>query len=99
MSDSEFNLIEINFNPPSNYYTRNQDGAVFYFETFEQALEDFLSYNGYRLSVETEFGSFHLHRDELPITPNNDPNSLGYYNPEFSKRYEALVNFHPNNNQ
>jgi hypothetical protein len=99
MSDSDFELIEYEFNSPTNYYTRNQDGQIFYFQTFEQALADFLSYNGYRISVETEFGSFHLHRDELPIIPNAEPGSLAYHNPELSKRYQALVLFQPNTNK
>ena len=74
-----------------NYSTRDQFGTINYFGTFEQALESFLSYDGYRLSIHLADKSVHLYRDELPELNKSKPGSIGYENPTGMIEYTAKV--------
>ncbi len=89
------NEDEMMFQEETNYSTRNQDGEIKYFQTIEEALEDFASYLGYRLSVIINGMSIHIHREELPDLPNAKPGSLAWENPTFVKRYQALLTIYP----
>jgi hypothetical protein len=91
----EMNEDEMMFQEETNYSTRNQDGEIKYFQTIEEALEDFASYLGYRLSVIINGMSIHIHREELPDLPNAKPGSLAWENPTFVKRYQALLTIYP----
>lgn len=92
------NEDEMMFQEETNYSTRNQDGEIKYFQTIEEALEDFASYLGYRLSVIINGMSIHIHREELPDLPNAKPGSLAWENPTFVKRYQALLTIYPEGN-
>jgi len=94
----EMNEDEMMFQEETNYSTRNQDGEIKYFQTIEEALEDFASYLGYRLSVIINGMSIHIHREELPDLPNAKPGSLAWENPTFVKRYQALLTIYPEGN-
>jgi hypothetical protein len=50
---------------------RNTDGVVYYFDSLEDALNNFISYDGYRLSLVSRDISFHVYREELPSIPKN----------------------------
>lgn len=93
------NEDEMMFQEETNYSTRNQDGEIKYFQTIEEALEDFASYLGYRLSVIINGMSIHIHREELPDLPNAKPGSLAWENPTFVKRYQALLTIYPEGNK
>jgi hypothetical protein len=95
----EMNEDEMMFQEETNYSTRNQDGEIKYFQTIEEALEDFASYLGYRLSVIINGMSIHIHREELPDLPNAKPGSLAWENPTFVKRYQALLTIYPEGNK
>ena len=73
------------------YSTRNQNGVVTFFDTFEEALIDFLGYNGYRLDIEIDGANVHFYRDELPVAKNSQPGSLAYMNPSKYVEYESKV--------
>lgn len=67
------------------YSTRNQEGTITFFETIEEAINDFCGYLGYRLSISFDNKTLHIHRDDLPKIPKD----LTFFNP--SKHYEALI--------
>lgn len=75
----------------TNYSTRNQFGLVSYFKTIEEALIDFLEYEGYRLSICFEDKSVHFYRDELPELGKAKPGSMAYENPTKMIEYAAKV--------
>jgi hypothetical protein len=79
------------FQEETNYSTRDQFGMINYFETFEKALESFLSYEGYRLSIIFEDKSVHFYRDELPELNKAKLGSIGYSNPEKRIEYTAKI--------
>lgn len=54
------------------FHTRNQDSQVEEFMNLEEALESFLGYDGYRLSIDTDKYSVHIYRDELPMVKRDD---------------------------
>jgi hypothetical protein len=73
------------------YSTRNQNGVITFFDTADEAIADFIGYEGYRLSIKIEGATIHIHRDELPVIPNAQPGSLAYANPSARNSYEAKV--------
>ena len=75
----------------TNYSTRNQFGLVSYFKTIEEALIDFLEYEGYRLSICFEDKLVHFYRDELPELGKAKPGSMAYENPTRTIEYTAKV--------
>lgn len=75
----------------TNYSTRNQFGVISYFETIEEALIDFLEYEGYRLSIIFGDKSVHLYRDELPTLNKAKPESIGYADPTRMIEYIAKI--------
>jgi hypothetical protein len=75
----------------TNYSTRNQFGLVSYFKTIEEALVDFLEYEGYRLSIVFGDKSVHFYRDELPELGKAKPGSMAYENPTRTIEYTAKV--------
>jgi hypothetical protein len=86
MSNNEFMFQE-----ETNYSTRNQFGLVSYFKTIEEALIDFLEYEGYRLSIVFKDKSVHFYRDELPELNKSKPGSMAYENPTRTIEYTAKV--------
>lgn len=64
---------------------RNTDGIVYEFESLYDAINNFLSYEGYRVSMVSKDFSFHLYRDELPMI------TKGFDLGSDSKKYEARV--------
>ncbi len=86
MNSDEFMLQE-----ETNYSTRNQFGLVSYFKTIEEALIDFLEYEGYRLSIAFEDKLVHFYRDELPELGKAKPGSMSYANPTKMIEYTAKV--------
>jgi len=89
---------EMMFQEETNYSTRNQYGEIKYFQTIEEALEDFASYLGYRLSIFINGMSIHINREELPDLPSAKYGSLAWENPTFVKRYQALLTIYPERN-
>jgi hypothetical protein len=73
------------------YATRNQNGVVTFFDTVEEAIADFIGYEGYRLDIEINSAVIYIHRDELPVISKAKPGSLAYDNPSASVSYEAKV--------
>ena len=73
------------------YSTRNQNGVITLFDSFEEALTDFLGYEGYRLSVTTNTNEVHIYRDELPEMNNAQPGSLAYDNPSGRVTYMSQI--------
>ena len=73
------------------YSTRNQNSVITYFDTIEEAIADFIGYEGYRLDIEIDDVIVHIHRDELPIIPKAEPGSISYNNPSARNIYEANV--------
>lgn len=74
-----------------NYSTRSQYGVVKYFKTFEEALSDFLDYEGYRLDIKIDGAYIFFHRDELPLNVKAEPGSLAYEDPTRNIKYEAKL--------
>lgn len=68
-------------------YTRNVHGIISEYEDLEEALKDFVSYEGYRLSFTTDELSIHFHRDELPLIPMNEEMESTY------RTYEAKISY------
>lgn len=50
----------------TQFYTRDQNGQISEFNCIEDALESFLSYDGYRLDILTKDVGIFIRRDELP---------------------------------
>jgi hypothetical protein len=73
------------------YSTRNQNGITTFFDTAEEAIKDFIGYEGYRLSIKLDSSIIYIHRDELPTIPKAEPGSLAYDNPSARNTYEAKV--------
>jgi hypothetical protein len=73
------------------YATRNQNGVVTFFDTVEEAMADFIGYEGYRLDIEVNGATVYIYRDELPVMSKAEPGSLAYDNPSKRVRYEAIV--------
>lgn len=48
------------------FYIRTRDGETFYVETLEEALQEFASTNGYRLSLIADQNEIVIRRSELP---------------------------------
>ena len=86
MSNNEFMFQE-----ETNYSTRNQFGVISYFKTIEEALINFLEYEGYRLSITLKDKSVHFYRDELPELNKAKPGSMAYENPTNIIEYTAKV--------
>lgn len=68
-------------------YTRNVYGQVTEYDSLEEAIKDFVAYEGYRLSFTTDDLSIHIHRDELPLAPMNEDIEPLY------RTYEAKVSY------
>jgi hypothetical protein len=68
-------------------YTRNVHGVVTEYDSIEEALKDFTSYYGYRLSFSTDELTLHIHRDELPLVPMNENME------QLFKTYEAKISY------
>ena len=73
------------------YSTRNQNGVITYFDKLEDAMNDFMGYDGYRISIKLDSSTIYIHRDELPMIPKAKPGSLAYDNPSARNTYEAKV--------
>ena len=73
------------------YSTRNQNGVITFFDTADEAIADFIGYEGYRLSIKIEGATIYIHRDELPNVPKAQPGSLAYDNPSARNTYDAYV--------
>jgi hypothetical protein len=73
------------------YATRNQNGVVTFFDTVEEAIADFIGYEGYRLDIEVNGIVVFIYRDELPLMSKAQPGSLAYDNPSKRVSYEAKV--------
>ena len=73
------------------YSTRKQNGVITFFDTAEEAIKDFIGYEGYRLSIKLDSSTICIHRDELPNIPKAEPGSLAYDNPSARNTYEAKV--------
>ena len=73
------------------YATRNQNGVVTFFDSVEEAITDFIGYEGYRLDIEINGAVIYIHRDELPVISKAKPGSLAYDNPSASVSYEAKI--------
>lgn len=98
MSDEFFNDDDIwredFFIEETPYCTRDQNGVIVYHKTIEDAVANFMSYDGYRLSIETDNFSLFIHRDELPIIPNAKPGSIAFDGPIGIISYDAKVQMH-----
>lgn len=70
------------------FYTRNQDGKVETFDSAEEAIKSFISYDGYRLSIDVDGKSIHIYRDALPVI--KDGIDMFYKN-QTNKEYEAKI--------
>lgn len=68
-------------------YTRNVYGQITEHYSLEEALKEFVAYEGYRLSFSTDELSLHIHRDELPLMPMNEQMEATY------RTYEAKVSY------
>jgi hypothetical protein len=73
------------------YATRNQNGVVTFFDTVEEAVADFIGYNGYRLDIEIDGAYVYFYRDELPIVKDLKPGSLIHMNPSKYIDYESKI--------
>lgn len=73
------------------YSTRNQNSVITFFDTVEEAVADFIGYEGYRLDIEINGAMIHIRRDELPLISEAKPGSLAYDNPSSMVSYEATV--------
>lgn len=73
------------------YSTRNQNGVITYFDKLEDAMNDFMGYDGYRISIKLDSSTIYIHRDELPVIPKAKPGSLAYDNPSARNEYEAKL--------
>lgn len=73
------------------YHTRNRIGVINWYDNIDDALTDFLSYDGYRLGIESNGDTVYFFRDELPNLPNFKPGSLGYENPSKDIEYNSKV--------
>ena len=80
------------------YSTRNQNGVITFFNSFEEALNDFLGYEGYRLSINNDNNEIHFYRDELPEIVNAQPGSLAYDNPSNRISYMSKIILQRKNN-
>lgn len=49
------------------YGTRSQDGIVTEYDSLEDAIKAFASYEGYRLTLHLDDIELNIHRDELPL--------------------------------
>lgn len=86
MNQDEFDFLE-----ETSYSTRNQTGVIKYFNTFEEALQDFLDYEGYRLDVTLDNCYFFLYRDELPELPEAEEGSLRFEDPTSTISYVSKI--------
>lgn len=75
----------------TNYYTRDQNGIVTFFDTIEEAIANFISYEGYRLSIETDEAITTIRREELPMIPEYEKGSLTDMDISRRKQYESIV--------
>ena len=73
------------------YSTRDQNGVITFFDTADKAIANFISYEGYRLSIKIEAATIHMYRDELPVISNAKQGSLAYSNPSARIEYEAKI--------
>lgn len=73
------------------FSTRNQNSVITFFDTVEEAIADFIGYEGYRLDIEIDGAIVHIRRDELPLISEAKPGSLAYDNPSKMISYEATV--------
>ena len=64
---------------------------ITFFDTVEEAIADFIGYEGYRLDIEIDGAIVHIRRDELPLISEAKPGSLAYDNPSKMISYEATV--------
>lgn len=85
------NNDEFMYQKESNYSTRNHFGLIKFFETIEEAISDFLEYEGYRLSITIMNKTVHFYRDELPELNKAKPGSIGYANPTAMIEYTAKI--------
>ena len=69
------------------FYTRNVYGQVAEHNSIEEAIKNFVAYEGYRLSIATDELDLHIHRDELPLIPMSEQIQATY------KTYEAKVSY------
>lgn len=89
----KMNDDEMMFQEETNYSTRDQNGQIVYFETIEEAIKSFVSYDGYRLSIVTDEFSLYIFRDELPELTDYQPGSIGYSNPAIT--YKSTISYFP----
>lgn len=73
------------------YSTRNQNGLTTFFNTVEEAITDFIGYEGYRLSIKIKGSDVHFYRDELPVIPEEIPGSLSWFNPSARNEYQSKI--------
>ena len=79
------------FMQDTDYSVRDQNGMITFFDTADQAVANFIGYEGYRLSIKVEGATVYFYRDELPIIPNCKPGSLADANPSARNEYEAKI--------
>lgn len=82
---------EMMFQEETNYSTRDQNGQIVYFDTIEEAIKNFVSYDGYRLSIKIENSYIYIYRDELPVIPKEIPGEMSWFNPSARNEYEAKI--------
>lgn len=73
------------------YHTRNQNGIVKYYDNIDEAMKDFLSYEGYRLGIDMGDNVIYIFREELPEMPKGEPGSLSYSDPTRRIVYNSKI--------
>ena len=79
------------FQNQGKFATRDQNGNLKYYHELERAIQDFLSYDGYRLDLESDDAYMFIHREELPEVVDYKPGSIGFANPSSTVFYQAKI--------
>jgi len=79
------------FQNQGKFATRDQNGRIKYYHELERAIQDFLSYDGYRLDLESDDSYMFIHREELPEIIDYKPGSIGFANQNSTVFYQAKI--------
>jgi len=75
----------------TEFYTRNQYGQIEEHDSIEQAVKEFLSYDGYRLDIAIEDTILFISRDELP---NIEKSFVAESSTNYRLKYDARIDIH-----